>query len=80
MKDYEFLSELECFDYLDAMYNDGATNESLIEDQLYGLYAETQSERKEGAFSSADEIARELETTWGEIELLPQCDGGTWYL
>lgn len=79
MKDYEFLSELECFDYLDAMYNDGVQNQTYIEDQLYGVYAETEGERKEGAFTAADEIAHELERTWSEIELLPESEG-TWYL
>jgi len=82
---YEFLGEVDAFDYLDAMYNDGVTCESYIEDHLYGTYAELDAEgrmrgeRKEGAWTPAQQISQELESTWGEIEMLPTTEG-TWYL
>lgn len=56
---YEFLGEVEAFDYLDAMWNDGSQNETLIEDHL-----------TEG-WTPADEVSAALQRTWGEIELLP---------
>lgn len=56
---YEFLSEYDAFDYLDAMYNDGVECESLIEDHLTG------------EFVPAQELSMALQRTWGEIEQLP---------
>lgn len=73
MSDGYFMNEMECFDYLDAMYNDGAMCESLVEDHLYGVYVD-ESERKEGSWTPAQQVSQELECTWSEIELLPSCD------
>ena len=82
MSDGYFMDEVECFDYLDAMYNDGAMCESYIEDQLWGELVgppRACGERKVGAFSPAQRIAEELESTWSEIELLPTTEG-RWFV
>jgi hypothetical protein len=71
---YEFLSEYDAMDYIDTMYNDGAEYGTLIEDHRYGVYAETEGERKEGAFQRAELIANELGETWNEIEMLPEVE------
>lgn len=73
---YEFLSEYDAFDYLDAMWNDGSENETLIEDHLFGVPVGDDTEQREGVFSPADEVSGALQRTWGELELLPCIEWG----
>ena len=63
---YEFLSERDAMDYLDAMYEDGERYEGLYLDPL-----------RDDATVPANDLADEFCETWNEIELLPEYDGMT---
>lgn len=70
---YEFLSDGEAIDYIDAMYDDGELYGTLIEDMHADGYLSDpgEPEHAPGGFSRAQDVADGLCETWNEIEMLP---------
>jgi hypothetical protein len=72
----DLMTDEECFDYLDAMYNDGYNYGTLIEDHCdpYGVPMDGLAEGTRGQMRYAHYISKAIEETWGEIEMLPECN------
>lgn len=78
MYDHQFLSEHECIDYLDDLYNEGIKYEMLLEDHLKpvsDLYQEGEDAIDRSDWVPSWVISDSFCKTWNEIEMLPTTEG-----